>query len=100
MDTNRTVASRLRELLLERGFRDNGGRPAVMHAVRVISVRTKQEMAPARFVNILNGTAECTPVELVMIADGLGVDVRELLYDREELAQLNHRLANPLDPAE
>lgn len=91
-------ARRLDAILRDLGYagEDGEGWPDWRRANRVVNRRTLRPMKDNRFHNILLGKgAALTADEAVQIADGLGVDVRRILYD--EIPRRPERPRNLLD---
>lgn len=77
-------ARRLDAILRDLGYagEDGEGWPDWRRANRVVNRRTLRPMKDNRFHNLLLGKgAALTADEAVQIADGLGFDVLDLLYD-------------------
>lgn len=93
-------ARRLDQLLRDLGYADAEGEgwPDWRRAHRIVSRRTRRPMKETRFHNILLGEGlPLTADEAVQLAEGLGVDVRRLLYDEGQVPRKPERPRNLLD---
>ena len=90
-DVARRLDGILRDLRYERD-----GKVDRVRAARVINRWSARAMTPERFEELCEGNGQpMTAVEVTQVADGLGVDVRRILY--EEVPQRPERPENLFD---
>lgn len=77
---------------------EDGGEVDIRRACRVINRHQRRELDPRRLAQLHRGSgAAMTAREAVQIAEGLGVDVRRLLYDPENMPRFPERPENLID---
>ncbi len=76
------MARRIQDALADLGYADDAGRIDRKRAYRVTSRRTCRPLEEGRFRDMVDGRGPgLSADEAVQLADGLGFDVRRILYE-------------------